>query len=131
MVTKPNQLTKMARVNHFEIPVDDATRASKFFSEVFGWQISQWGDQPYWMAITGDQAEEGISGALVQRTDPPQPVINTIGVSNLDETIANIRAAGGTIVVDKMAVPTVGYMIYFLDTEGNTHGAIEMDESAA
>ncbi|MEZ4772958.1 MAG: VOC family protein [Bacteroidia bacterium] len=121
----------MARVNHFEIPVDDATRASKFFSDVFGWQISQWGDQPYWMAITGDKTEEGISGALVQRTNPPQPVVNTIGVVNLDETIANIRAAGGTIVADKMVIPTVGFMVYFLDTEGNMHGAIEMDESAA
>ncbi|MDX2250498.1 MAG: VOC family protein [Bacteroidia bacterium] len=119
----------MARVNHFEIPVDDAARASKFFSEVFGWQISQWGDQPYWMAVTGDDPNAGINGALIQRTDPPQPVVNTIEVANIDDTIVNIRAAGGVIVMDKMPIPTVGHMIYFLDTEGNTHGAIQLDES--
>ncbi|MEZ4825330.1 MAG: VOC family protein [Bacteroidia bacterium] len=120
----------MARVNHFEIPVDNIDRASKFFSNVFGWQISQWGDQPYWMAITGENPQEGISGAFIPRTNPPQPVVNTIGVENLDRTIADIRAEGGTIVMDRMSVPSVGYMAYFLDTEGNTHGIIEMDETA-
>ena len=120
----------MAKVMHFEIPVENADRASKFFTEVFDWEITQWGEEKYWMAKTGEEDEPGIHGALIQRTDPPQPLVNTVGVDNVDETAAKVKAAGGTIVVEKMAVPTVGWLIYFLDTEGNIHGAIQMDPNA-
>ncbi len=36
----------MARVVHFEILVDDPTGVSKFYEQVFGWQIATWGEGP-------------------------------------------------------------------------------------
>jgi predicted enzyme related to lactoylglutathione lyase len=34
----------MARVVHFEISVDDAERACRFYNNVFGWQTRKWGE---------------------------------------------------------------------------------------
>jgi uncharacterized protein len=36
----------MSRVVHFEIHAEDPQRAINFYANVFGWQFSQWGDQP-------------------------------------------------------------------------------------
>jgi predicted enzyme related to lactoylglutathione lyase len=37
---------------------------------------------------------------------------------------------GGNVVVPKMEVPKIGWLIYFLDTEGNMFGAMEMFSDA-
>ena len=43
----------MDPVCHFEVPFDDIDRASKFYNEVFGWQImAAPGDIPYHFAST-------------------------------------------------------------------------------
>lgn len=34
----------MGRLVHFEIHVDDAKRAKKFYGEVFGWTFEDWSD---------------------------------------------------------------------------------------
>jgi len=49
----------------------------------------------------------------------------------LDEAIARVTAAAGTIVIPRMAVPGVGWMAYFQGTEGNVFGMMEADESTA
>ncbi len=38
---------------------------------------------------------------------------------------------GGAVVLPKMAVPGVGWLAYFSDTEGNVFGMMEADESAS
>lgn len=42
----------MNRVVHFEIHAEDPARASKFYTNVFGWEITQWGEMQYWMVMT-------------------------------------------------------------------------------
>lgn len=42
-----------------------------------------------------------------------------------------MTAAGGAVVLPKMAVPGVGWLAYFRDTEGNVFGMMESDESAS
>ena len=40
----------MSRVIHFEIPINDADRATKFYKDVFGWKIEKWpGTMEYWL----------------------------------------------------------------------------------
>lgn len=57
----------MSKIVHFEIPIDDAARASAFYREVLGWEISDLGDQPYWLVRGGADDEPGANGALVGR----------------------------------------------------------------
>jgi len=120
----------MARVLHFEIPSDDPQRTIRFYERTLGWKIQQYEGQPYWLISTGEHTEPGIDGAIMPRDGPFVNVVNTIGVESLDVTIRRIEENGGTIVVPRTAVPKVGWLIHFKDTEGNLTGAIQPDENA-
>lgn len=84
----------------------------------------------YWLASTGGSEEPGIDGAIVSRSDR-DAITNTLDVPSVDEFMARVDANGGEALMPKTAVPVVGYMTYFQDTEGNTFGMMESDETAA
>ena len=122
----------MPRPVHFEIPAEDPERAIRFYQTVFGWKFQKWeGPMPYWMVITGEPDEPGINGGLLPRQHENQPPVNTVGVKNLDESIASVTSNGGTIAVPKMAIPGIGWLAYCLDTEGIMFGMMQDDKSAA
>jgi predicted enzyme related to lactoylglutathione lyase len=121
----------MPRVVHFEISADKPERAVRFYQEVFGWKITKWeGPVEYWLISTGNESEPGIDGGLSKRTEPQPSTVNTIDVPSLDEYIKKVEKNGGKITSPKHAVPGVGYMAYFEDSEGNTFGMMQRDESA-
>lgn len=120
----------MARVVHFEILADDPKRAAAFYQAALGWTIESpegMGEQ-YWLIQTGADGEPGINGGLMARHFA-QPVINTIDVLSLDDVIANVQAAGGTLVHGPNMIPGIGNHAYFKDTEGNMFGAIQADSA--
>src|SRR5262245_57757860 len=119
----------MPRVIHFEISADDPQRAADFYARVFGWQITKWdGPQPFWLVKTGDAPEPGIDGGIFLRKGPVGHV-NTVGVANVDEAVKQVEAAGGKLVVPKMAIPGVGWLVYCHDTESSVFGMIQMDQA--
>ena len=123
----------MSRVVHFELGVDQPERASKFYSDVFGWNINKWdGPDEYWLISTGDKGQPGIDGGLMKREKgfESAATINTVDVSSVDEFSEKVTKSGGKIIVPKMPVPGQGYLAYCQDTEGNTFGIMQMDESA-
>jgi uncharacterized protein len=120
----------MPRPVHFEIPADNIERAVKFFTDVFGWKINDWGGgMQYYLAETGPEPD-GINGAISARNPILNSVTNSIQVTSIDEIIPKIEANRGTIVHAKMQIPCVGWSAYFKDTEGNVHGLFQPDESA-
>ncbi|MBI1928110.1 VOC family protein [Candidatus Poribacteria bacterium] len=122
----------MPRVVHFEIHADQPERAAKFYNDVFGWQISQWeGSEGYWLIKTGEAGEPGINGGLMKRGCPSASTINSIDVPSVDDFVTKITQNGGTVVIPKMPIPGVGYLAYCQDTEGNTFGVFQTDESAS
>jgi predicted enzyme related to lactoylglutathione lyase len=78
----------------------------------------------------GAEGEPGADGALIVRGDVHRSPVLIVGVDDVDESIARIEAAGGTIVQGRMPVPGVGWSAYFTDPEGNTVGLFQPDESA-
>ena len=118
------------RVVHFEIPCNDPEKTMEFFSKVFGWKFKQFGNEPYWITTTGDENSPGINGGVMKKRDPKEPVANSINVENIDEHIKKIEEGGGKIVVQKMAIPTVGWLAYFTDPDGNIHGVYQDDPGA-
>ena len=119
----------MLRVVHFEITASDPDRAAKFYGDVFGWKIEKWdGPMEYWMIMTGERDQPGINGGMM-RGDAPSTV-NTVDVPSVDEYVEKITASGGKVAVPKQAIPGVGYFAYLRDTEGNTFGIMQSDESA-
>jgi predicted enzyme related to lactoylglutathione lyase len=126
----------MPRPVHFEIHAGDPERASAFYTSVFGWVIKQWGEHPYWIVQTGEGP--GIDGGLVPRRGPEPsddtPVAAfpvTIDVPDLDATAVAVERAGGRVVMEKGAIPTIGWLAYCKDTEGNIFGLMQADPSAA
>lgn len=129
----------MPRVVHFEISVDDAERACRFYNNVFGWKTQKWGDcgdgggadkdpsQEYWLIETGEPSERGINGGLYRRQTGMgfNTHVNTIDVPSIDEFIEKIQVHGGRAVTPKQHIPGVGQFAYCEDTEGNTFGILE------
>jgi uncharacterized protein len=114
---------------HFEIPSDNPEKAIDFYTKVFGWKFSRWGDMEYWLCTTGDDKEPGINGAIMKRINPGQPFANHISTPNIDETMKAIEAAGGQIIVPKTAIPTMGYFAYFMDLDKTIMGIMQEDPS--
>lgn len=122
----------MPRVVHFEFFAQDAERATRFYKDVFDWDIQKWeGPQPYWLVITGPDDQPGINGGVGTQGDIFQGTINTMDVPDLDEFVDKVSAAGGKVLLPKMAVPGVGWLAYCADSEGNTFGMMQSDEAAA
>jgi len=48
----------------------------------------------------------------------------------MDAAIRRVEGAGGLIVVPKMPIPTVGWLAYFKDPDGNIHGLYQNDPQA-
>lgn len=130
----------MGRLIHFEIHVDDMERAKKFYGEVFGWRFEDWSEyagMPYFGAVTGDDTELGINGALMQRqSTPPEKnqAMNgyacTMGVEDYDTTEAKIINLGGTVAMPKHALPGMAWQGYYVDTERNIFGIHQPDVNA-
>ncbi len=121
----------MSRITHFEIPSENPEVSMKFYADTFGWVFQQFGEQQYWMVTTGSDDQAGINGAIMKQNHPDQPVTNSIHVQNIDDSVKMIETNGGTIVVPKMAIPTVGWVAYFKDPDQNIFGVWQPDPKAA
>lgn len=121
------------RPTHFEIGTKNPTVTENFYKSIFGWKFEKWkapeGANDYWLIMTEEKSGEtpGINGGM-SREMPMAQV--TIEVKDLDDAIKKIEKMKGKIIVPKMEMPTVGWMIYFQDPDGNKFGAIQMNENA-
>ena len=121
----------MGRLSHFEITADDPERAAAFYKKAFGWEINDWGGPfKYLLATTGPKEQTGIDGAIMDRHESKQPVINTISVDTWEAGASAVKDAGGSVLPEKTPVPGQGYFAYCRDTEGNLFGIFEANEKA-
>ncbi|MBE7171902.1 MAG: VOC family protein [Williamsia sp.] len=116
-------------LNWFEIPVADADRAQQFYETIFEVKMMPM-DMPgiQDMRMIGFPPEPPkSSGALVKS---PSHKPGTEGVvlylnanPDLQKVLDRIEAAGGKITVPKTQItPEIGYMAFFIDSEGNSIG---------
>jgi predicted enzyme related to lactoylglutathione lyase len=123
-------------VVHFEVHAESPERAIQFYQKTFGWEFQKWeGPMDYWMVTTGPEDQPGINGGLIQRRgeidgEAVIAYVCTLDVPDVDATVASVEQNGGTVAVPKMAVPGVGWLVYFKDTEGNVFGAMQNDPNA-
>jgi len=113
-------------LNWFEIPAKDITRAKKFYESVFNVKME---DMPEMMGMkmSSFPAEMGngkVSGAIVQSqmhnpsTDGAVVYLNAN--PNIQSVIDRIETSGGKVVVPKTQIsPEIGFMAFFVDSEGN------------
>ena len=121
----------MARLVHFEMSVKDVQKTIAFYEDVFGWVFKKWdGPIDYWLIMTGDENNPGIDGGLGYEEEGFPKVVNTIDVDDIDAVIKKIEDNGGEIVRPKHAVPSVGWLAYFKDSEGIISGIMQNDPRA-
>lgn len=129
----------MNRVIHFEIHSANPEETAKFYTQVFGWEISKWsGEVPYWLIKTGAAPEAGIDGGITFRRGPA-PVdgqavnafVCTLGVEDVSALVEKVVASGGSVAMPKGPVPGVGWLAYVKDLDGNILGLMQADPNAA
>jgi len=125
---KPSKVP--ANIVWFEIPADDAERAKKFYSSLFGWKIKKFpGMADYWHIDTGGP-DASPDGGLLSRKHPQQPITNYLVVPSIDKASAKVEKLGGSICKTKTAVPQMGYFVICRDTEGNEFALWESNQTA-
>jgi predicted enzyme related to lactoylglutathione lyase len=122
------------KLSHFAIYTEDTNRAKEFYSNVFDWGFQSYGQQDF-LQIKDDNSDEGkLIGALQSRNYSPVPekIIGlecTISVENVDDIVERVQNNGGQILMPKTAIPYVGWITKFLDTEGNLICAMQYDNN--
>jgi uncharacterized protein len=132
----------MRRPVHFEIHASDPAAIQAFYGELLGWRFHQWGDNPYWLVVTGDgdpmtgtpHSEPGVDGGVLPRMGPPpadgQPVnafVMTIEVPDCDAHVERALAAGGSVALAAQDMPGVGRIAYLKDPDGNLFGLLQAE----
>ncbi len=117
---------KVNIINWFEVSVSDIARAKKFYETVFA--ISM-GEVTEMMGMKmaffpGENGNGKVSGGLVEgpmhkpSMDGAKLYFN--GNPDLADALGRIEAAGGKITMPKTKIgDDIGYMAFFIDTEGN------------
>ena len=127
----------MNQLTHFAIHAGRVKRAAAFYERVFNWKSRSYAEA----GVTDDEfvqifGEDGkLYGAIQARKFNPvkTDILGfecSIEVADVDAAASSVESAGGKIVMRKTAIPGVGWVIKFLDTEGNLCCAVHYDRTA-
>jgi len=113
-------------VNWFEIPAKDIMRARKFYEDIFATKMDEMPEM-MGMKLVGFPSVAGsgkASGALVQsemhKPSTDGPVIYLNANPKIQTVIDRIEKAGGKVIMPKTEItPEIGFMAFFIDSEGN------------
>ena len=115
-------------LNWFEIPVIDISRAKNFYESIFEIKMEEMEMMGMKMAMFPYDPMGGkLSGGIAQ-SDMHKPSADGVkvylnGNPDLDIALSKVEAAGGKVTMPKTKISDdIGYMAFFLDTEGNTLG---------
>lgn len=127
-------------VVHFEMPYEDAIRASDFYTKAFGWKMQPMGENmsDYIVAQTAETDENQmiktpgtINGGLYDGAKVQSPEDKTVhvivSVDDINKAMEDVKAAGGTVKGEPMDIPTIGKYVSIIDTEGNAVGVLQPD----
>lgn len=115
----------MAKMEHFEIPVDDIERAQNFYRAVLGYRYEPWDDD---MGMLLQPDGEGISGDLHLRGATPHPTV-VFTVDRIEDVVDAAIAHGGEQLGQIQPLSETSRWVYIRDSEGNIIGLF--DEAAS
>lgn len=114
-------------LNWFEIPAKDINRSKKFYETIFGIEMEYMEMEGTKMAMFPFTPGNGkASGAIVEGEHHKPSGEGTFVYLNanpaMDNVLAKVEAAGGTIMQPKMSIGEHGNVAYIIDTEGSVVG---------
>jgi uncharacterized protein len=116
-------------LNWFEIPAVDIDRAIKFYDAIFDIKMEKMQEMME-MKMAGFPADMGsgkASGGLVQSPQHTPSMDGCVIYLNanpeIQTVIDRVEKANGKVLMPKTQIsPKIGYMAFFVDTEGNKIG---------
>ena len=126
----------MNPVVHFEMPAKDKKRVSQFYTNAFGWNMQQLGNEMgnYVLAGTTEIDENNmpknpgaINGGFFEYKNEPgfQYPSVVIAVDDLKESMEKVKKEGGKMLGKPMEIPGIGTYVALEDTEGNRVGVLQ------
>ena len=112
-------------LNWFDISVSDIARAKKFYETIFSIEMTETEMMGMKMAFFPSENMNGkVSGGLTQgpmhkpSADGAKIYLNAN--PDMEAILAKIAPAGGTVTMPKTKISDdIGFMAFFMDTEGN------------
>ncbi len=111
---------------HFEMPAQDAARATRFYRDLFGWSFRDPGMPGVEYHMTEAGGEPG--GAVYPSEGGEKGPIVYFDTDDIDAMLTHVRELGGE-AEEKSPIPGVGWFARCRDTEGNPFSLFQSDES--
>ena len=110
---------------HVEIATTDRASSTKFYSELFGWEIEQHPEMEYALFTA-----EGGPGGGFPTVDGQMTNVGDIKIyvatDDIDATLAKANVLGATTLVGKTEIPGFGFFAFFQDPCGSAIGLFSM-----
>lgn len=118
---------------HFDVPADDINRAQAFYASLFGWTFKRYGGpiEYFQIGTTAEDGSAGLAGGMGPRGAPDQQIMNYVGVPSVGSYLDRVAQLGGTVLMPRTVIPTIGSLAICQDTEGNRFGLVDEDENVA
>lgn len=106
---------------HVDIPSQDPDAASRFYSELFGWQIQPLPRMAYIRFQAGNMTGGfvGLGGLEQYKTGE---LLVYVESDDIDGDLMKAEQLGGRILIPKTEIPNTGWFGVFQDPAGNRLG---------
>jgi len=101
-------------INYIEFPLVKNAETKKFYTQVFGWEFTDWG--PNYISFSGANIDGGFNGEDAKVSG--SGVLVVLYASDLEQKLADVKNAGGEITKPIFEFPG-GKRFQFHDPNGN------------
>lgn len=115
-------------IGHFEIMGTDAGRLRDFYTGIFGWAVKhapEEGDPLDDTMISTQSGDGALEGGIGRNPEGRGALTFYVHVDNLEATLAEVEAAGGRTLRDRLQVGPNMSIALFGDPDGNVVGLME------
>ena len=111
-------MKQTGKINYVELPSRDLKATKSFFGAAFGWSFTDYG--PDYTAIDNAGLDGGFFKSDKQATTSNGSVLLVLYSTELEETLEQVKLAGGNIVKEIFSFPG-GRRFHFTDPNGNEY----------
>jgi hypothetical protein len=104
-------------IDYIEFTVSDMAAAKRFYEAAFGWTFNDYGPE-YAGIRKGGRVDAEVGGLRLDAEVVPGGPLVILFSTDLAESVAAVRAAGGRILVEPFEFPG-GRRFHFTDPSGN------------
>ena len=111
-------MNRHEQINYLELPASDFAATKTFFSDIFGWEFTDYGEE--YMAFSNAGVEGGFFLSDLKASTVTGSVLIVFYSEDLEKTLSKIVTAGGTVIKPTFSFPG-GRRFHFSDPNGNEY----------